>query len=282
MVRSPLTTRVSACPPVPVPAPGPLRQLRRWADVLLIAPLSANTMAKLCAGLCDNLLTCVARAWEVGRKPVVVAPAMNTAMWEHPLVRSRGVARSAPPPSAGRGGRGRPWHVCRLRAVWPRHPGTKRQASGVAVSWGRGGSVLKASVAPPVQLGRDPSAATLPCLWFQCVHAAASVLGWSLACPPPPVQTRRQLRVLTEELGVVVVNPIAKLLVCGDVGVGAMATVDTVVQAVRDAIAPPADAPAPEGPPSCAYQGAPSSQTMVGCIHMHSKYALQRTQTHTH
>jgi hypothetical protein len=43
-------------------------------------------MAKLSAGLCDNLLTCVARAWEVGKKPIVVAPAMNTAMWEHPLV----------------------------------------------------------------------------------------------------------------------------------------------------------------------------------------------------
>ena len=33
--------------------------LRRWADVLLIAPLSANTLAKLANGMCDNLLTCV-------------------------------------------------------------------------------------------------------------------------------------------------------------------------------------------------------------------------------
>jgi phosphopantothenoylcysteine decarboxylase len=57
--------------------------LRRWADVLVIAPLSANTLAKLAAGLADNLVTCVARAWDFGR-PVVVAPAMNTAMWEHP------------------------------------------------------------------------------------------------------------------------------------------------------------------------------------------------------
>ena len=57
--------------------------LRRWADVLVIAPLSANTLAKLAAGLADNLVTCVARAWDF-RRPVVVAPAMNTAMWEHP------------------------------------------------------------------------------------------------------------------------------------------------------------------------------------------------------
>lgn len=58
--------------------------LRRWADVLLIAPLSANTLAKLAAGLCDNLLTCTVRAWAAGR-PLLVAPAMNTAMWEHPF-----------------------------------------------------------------------------------------------------------------------------------------------------------------------------------------------------
>ncbi|HEY7426313.1 MAG TPA: flavoprotein [Gemmataceae bacterium] len=58
-------------------------QLRRWADVLLIAPLDANTLAKIANGLADNCLTCVWRAWEPGR-PVVLAPAMNTLMWQHP------------------------------------------------------------------------------------------------------------------------------------------------------------------------------------------------------
>ena len=58
--------------------------LRRWADVLLVAPLSANSLAKLAGGLCDNLLTCVARAWDYD-KPVLVAPAMNTAMWRSPF-----------------------------------------------------------------------------------------------------------------------------------------------------------------------------------------------------
>ncbi|MDP2438678.1 MAG: flavoprotein [archaeon] len=57
--------------------------LRNWADVLVIAPLDANTMGKLANGLCDNLLTCIARAWDFG-KPFVVAPAMNTFMWNHP------------------------------------------------------------------------------------------------------------------------------------------------------------------------------------------------------
>ncbi|XP_028678927.1 phosphopantothenoylcysteine decarboxylase isoform X2 [Erpetoichthys calabaricus] len=59
-------------------------ELRRWADLLLIAPLDANTLGKLASGICDNLLTCVVRAWD-RRKPLLICPAMNTAMWEHPL-----------------------------------------------------------------------------------------------------------------------------------------------------------------------------------------------------
>jgi phosphopantothenoylcysteine decarboxylase len=60
--------------------------LRRWADVLVIAPLDANTLAKLAMGLSDNCLTCVWRAWDPAR-PVLLAPAMNTMMWQHPLSR---------------------------------------------------------------------------------------------------------------------------------------------------------------------------------------------------
>ena len=50
------------------------------ADLLVIAPLSANTLAKLAQGLADNLLTQLALAY---RGPFLVAPAMNTRMWEH-------------------------------------------------------------------------------------------------------------------------------------------------------------------------------------------------------
>src|SRR5262249_7581853 len=57
-------------------------ELRRWADVFVVAPLDANTLAKLACGLADNCLTCVWRAWDAAR-PVVLAPAMNTLMWEH-------------------------------------------------------------------------------------------------------------------------------------------------------------------------------------------------------
>lgn len=58
-------------------------ELRRWAELLVIAPLDANTLAKLANGLADNCLSCVWRAWEPSR-PVVLAPAMNTLMWQHP------------------------------------------------------------------------------------------------------------------------------------------------------------------------------------------------------
>lgn len=55
-------------------------EMRKWADMIVIAPLSANTLAKISQGLSDNLLTCIVRAWDFN-KPILVAPAMNTYMW---------------------------------------------------------------------------------------------------------------------------------------------------------------------------------------------------------
>lgn len=114
-------------------------ELRKWADVLLIAPLSANTLAKIASGLCDNLLTSIVRAWEYDGdgnplKPIVIAPAMNTAMWNHPF-------------------------------------------------------------------------------------------------------TAKQLLVAESKLGAVTVMPISKQLACGDVGTGALARVDSIVEAVLQAAA---------------------------------------------
>jgi phosphopantothenoylcysteine decarboxylase/phosphopantothenate--cysteine ligase len=54
--------------------------LGRWADVMLIAPLSCNTLAKMASGLCDNLLMAV---YLSATCPVVVAPAMDEDMWLH-------------------------------------------------------------------------------------------------------------------------------------------------------------------------------------------------------
>lgn len=81
--------------------------LRDWADAIVVAPLSAHTLAKIAGGLCDDTLSCVLRAWDFGgssspsiirdgatdairtAKPVVLAPAMNTNMYEHPITREQ-------------------------------------------------------------------------------------------------------------------------------------------------------------------------------------------------
>ena len=55
--------------------------LGRWADIMLIAPLSCNTLAKMACGSCDNLLTAV---YLSSVCPVMVAPAMDEDMWHHP------------------------------------------------------------------------------------------------------------------------------------------------------------------------------------------------------
>nr|OQO19381.1 hypothetical protein B0A51_10589 [Rachicladosporium sp. CCFEE 5018] len=93
-------------------------ELRRWADLMIIAPLSANSLAKISQGFSDSIITSVVRAWDhsglidgarpgvtlpyppslpvseleklpeqfrQGRKGIIVAPAMNTAMWTHPI-----------------------------------------------------------------------------------------------------------------------------------------------------------------------------------------------------
>ena len=55
--------------------------LGRWADVMLIAPASCNTIAKMSNGLCDNLLLAV---YLSSACPVLLAPAMDEDMWHHP------------------------------------------------------------------------------------------------------------------------------------------------------------------------------------------------------
>ncbi|CAH0398188.1 unnamed protein product [Chilo suppressalis] len=59
-------------------------ELGKWADMMVIAPLDANTLAKMAQGICDNLVTCTTRAWDM-TKPLLFCPAMNTRMWEHPI-----------------------------------------------------------------------------------------------------------------------------------------------------------------------------------------------------
>src|SRR5882724_5535868 len=58
--------------------------LGRWADVMIIAPLSCNTLAKMAYGLCDNLLLAT---YLSATCPVVAAPAMDEDMWHHDSVK---------------------------------------------------------------------------------------------------------------------------------------------------------------------------------------------------
>ncbi len=75
-------------------------EFRKWADLLVVAPLDANTLAKFALGLSDNFLTCIYRAWDFS-KPLILAPAMNTLMWDSPvtlghlrqLIEHRGIAK---------------------------------------------------------------------------------------------------------------------------------------------------------------------------------------------
>jgi phosphopantothenoylcysteine decarboxylase / phosphopantothenate---cysteine ligase len=107
-----------AFPDQPAPEHDPLSHLElvRNADAFLIAPATANTIAKLAHGLADNLLTSAALA---ATCPVLVAPAMNNHMYEHPataanlaLLRERGV--TVVDPGTGALGSKHEWGIGRL------------------------------------------------------------------------------------------------------------------------------------------------------------------------
>ncbi len=90
------------------------------ADLLVIAPATANNLAKLAHGLADDALTCIALALNP-EVPVLIAPAMNRKMWAHPatqsnvgMLRERGVEFIGPEEgmlSCGDEGMGRLWNV---------------------------------------------------------------------------------------------------------------------------------------------------------------------------
>ena len=107
-----------AFPGDPAPTHDPLShlELAARADCMLIAPASANTLAKLAAGLADSLLTEAALAT---RAPLLLAPAMNNRMYQHPattanlaLLRERGA--TVIEPEEGRLGSPGEWGVGRL------------------------------------------------------------------------------------------------------------------------------------------------------------------------
>jgi phosphopantothenoylcysteine decarboxylase len=110
------------------------------ADLLLIAPATANTIAKLAQGLANDALSCVALALNT-RARILVAPAMNGKMWLHPAtqqnvatLKARGVEFIGPEEgqlSCGYEGLGRLWPVEKvaeraLELLLRRKPGKRR------------------------------------------------------------------------------------------------------------------------------------------------------------
>lgn len=89
-------------------------ELARWADRVVVAPATANTLARLAHGFADDLVSTLCLATEA---PLLVAPAMNHRMWGHPAtqanvdtLRARGVALVGPndgPLAEGESGPGR-------------------------------------------------------------------------------------------------------------------------------------------------------------------------------
>ena len=60
--------------------------LADWADMFIIAPISANSISKIATGVADNLLTSITCAYLGSKKPLFIAPAMNVGMWNNPFV----------------------------------------------------------------------------------------------------------------------------------------------------------------------------------------------------
>ncbi len=127
-------------------------ELRKWAEVLIVAPLDANTLAKFALGFSDNCLTCVFRAWDFAR-PVVLAPAMNTLMWESSVTRRHLMQILI---DRGDGAAPSDWTLAEADAVFARHapgivlvpPQAKRLACGDV---GVGGMAEVAAIAEVVR-----------------------------------------------------------------------------------------------------------------------------------
>jgi phosphopantothenoylcysteine decarboxylase len=110
--------------------------LRQWAELLIVAPLDANTLAKFALGVSDNLLSSVFRAWDFAR-PVVLAPAMNTLMWQSPVT-LRHLRQLVADRGDGRAGQAGDWPLEAAAEVFARHapqlilvpPQAKRLACG--------------------------------------------------------------------------------------------------------------------------------------------------------
>ena len=178
--------------------------LARRGQVLVVAPATAHTLARLAAGLADDLLTNVALAFG---GPVVVAPAMHTEMWEHPATRAnlatleaRG-ARVVPPASgpltSGDVGPGRLAELDDLVAGVAAALAPERSLAGVRVLVSLGGT--REPLDPVRYLGNRSSGRMGAAIVAEAVARGAEVTAVAAATAVDPPAGARVVRVETAQ-----------------------------------------------------------------------------------
>jgi phosphopantothenoylcysteine decarboxylase / phosphopantothenate---cysteine ligase len=178
--------------------------LARWGQVLVVAPATAHTLARMAAGLADDLLTNVALAFH---GPVVVAPAMHTEMWQHPATRAnleslerRGVLVVPPasgPLTSGDVGPGRLAELDDLVAGVAAALAPARGLLGVRVLVSLGGT--REPLDPVRYLGNRSSGRMGAAIVAEALRRGAEVTAVTAATVVDPPAAARRLRVETAQ-----------------------------------------------------------------------------------
>jgi phosphopantothenoylcysteine decarboxylase / phosphopantothenate---cysteine ligase len=178
--------------------------LARWGQVLVVAPATAHTLARMAAGLADDLLTNVALAFH---GPVVVAPAMHTEMWQHPATRAnleslerRGVLVVPPasgPLTSGDVGPGRLAELDDLVAGVAAALAPARGLVGVRVLVSLGGT--REPLDPVRYLGNRSSGRMGAAIVAEALRRGAEVTAVTAATVVDPPAAARRLRVETAQ-----------------------------------------------------------------------------------
>ena len=178
--------------------------LARWGDLLMVAPATAHTIAKLAAGLADDLLTNVALAFG---GPVAVAPAMHTEMWEHPAtqanlerLRERGVQVVTPgtgPLTSGDVGPGRLAELEDLLAGAAAALAAGRTMTGVRVLVSLGGT--REPLDPIRYLGNRSSGRMGAAIVREALRRGATVTAVAAASEVPVPAGARAIQVETAQ-----------------------------------------------------------------------------------
>jgi phosphopantothenoylcysteine decarboxylase/phosphopantothenate--cysteine ligase len=178
--------------------------LAHWGQVLVVAPATAHTLARMAAGLADDLLTNVALAFH---GPVVVAPAMHTEMWQHPATRAnlqvlegRGVLVVPPasgPLTSGDVGPGRLAELEDLVAGVAAALAPARGLAGVRVLVSMGGT--REPLDPVRYLGNRSSGRMGAAIVAEALRRGAEVTAVTAATLVDPPADARRLRVETAQ-----------------------------------------------------------------------------------